>query len=227
MSLLGRVLGKEKSQPYVGAGTALVFRFCRLMNAIKEVTCRLGPLAIILAMSSQLGIIAQPSNPPPLSGLSNTIAAHKIDATTADVSKGHTTVPQFLEQFVFTILGGFIAGLIGIWTANVNRKRSAKNAFRVLISRTFGTADYSYPEELSKFHRSTKGEIHIAVLELLPLLSGKKAAQLNKVWYDYSHIELKHFTMTNEDDSLSKLTGKLKPSEIILSFKAKFLKAAN
>ncbi len=227
MGLLGRLLGKDKSQPYVDAGTAPVFKFCHLMNAIKKVTCRLGHLAIILAMSSQLGIIAQPTNPPPLSGPANTIAAQKIDATTADLSKGHTTVPQFLEQFVFTILGGLIAGLIGIWTANVNRKRSAKNAFRVLISRTFGTADYSYPEELSKWYRSTKEEIHIAVLELLPLLSRKKAARLNKVWYDYSHIELNDFTLTNEDDFHSKLTSKLKPSEIILSFKARFLKAAN
>ena len=102
------------------------------------------------------------------------------------------------KTIIPTILGGFIAGWVGIIVANWRTKKDAINAFLVSVSVIKGAIPAE--EGISQFFESTKTEIRDAVFRVIPFVSEDKALQLQTAWIVYGTIKTEYLSdnYTNE-----------------------------
>ena len=192
------------------------------MNAVKLSGGWVVVPVLIFGLSLPSATLAQIANGPPPSQRTRTISAQATNAIRADQEKGNTTIPQFLAQAFFTLLGGGIAGVIGILTANYNRKQNAKVAFRVFISQKFGMIDPKREQHaVLEFYRTSKSEIKSAILELRPFLNKREVLQLETLWNEYNQIDEKHLSWAFEVESASIAANLPKPSALMRSYAEK------
>lgn len=125
-----------------------------------------------------------------------------------------------LNTVLPTLLGGFIAGIVGVVLSQWQRKRDARNEFLIFISVKKG----AIPKEgIYKFHETTRPEIRDAISRVIPFLSLEKSRKLETTWSNYSEIEEYDLDDKNEDDlmraalALDGETVPEKPSDILKS----------
>jgi hypothetical protein len=91
-----------------------------------------------------------------------------------------------LDTILPALLGGFIAGLVGVWLANWQRKRDARNQFLVTMSLVKATMS---KDMFVDFYRRSLPEIKEAVYRVLPFLRKSRADRLLSVWRSYAAID--------------------------------------
>ena len=102
-----------------------------------------------------------------------------------------------LEQTGLTILGGIIAGAVGVLTARWQRRFEAKNEFRVFISVTKGRIPKN---GFSAFHNTTKKEIRDAVSRLIPALCSCNLKLVESACAAYIDIDDQNLDEKNEEE---------------------------
>ena len=123
-----------------------------------------------------------------------------------------------IEQTGLTILGGLIAGGVGVWTARWQRGFEAKNEFRVFVSVTKGRIP---KEGFIDFHNTTKKEIRDATSRLIPTLCPSAVQAVETTCAAYADIEDQSLEDQHENDlrreafAKDKMAVPPKPSDIL------------
>jgi hypothetical protein len=82
-------------------------------------------------------------------------------------------------------LGGLVAGLIGVWTANRRRNQDAMDEFGVFIQRTIA----DLPERgVNDFYRETRPSIHEAIRKFWHFLKPNQRTKIDEIWKQYASI---------------------------------------
>lgn len=177
---------------------------------------------LTFVLLSQPAILAQITNVPPPSQATSSLPALNKSASLPNQAK-RKTIPEFLAQSLLTVLGGGIAGAIGILSANYTRKQNAKFAFRVSISQIFGMCDPN-PVALADFYRTSKSEIRVAVLQLRPLLNKSEVVKLETLWNEYDGLDPSDLSWERGVDVVSTALQRPKPTVLVQSFRDRFCK---
>ena len=104
---------------------------------------------------------------------------------------------HIIKDVVLTILGGLIAGAVGIWTALWQRRFDAKNEFHIFVSVIKGRMP---KEGFAKFHASTRIEVRDAVSRLLPFLKHTEVEPVETACGAYTAIDEDILDDKKEDD---------------------------
>jgi hypothetical protein len=125
-----------------------------------------------------------------------------------------------LNIFLPTILGGFIAGIVGVVLSGWQRKRSAKDEFLIFISVKKGAIPQ---KDIFEFYTTTRPEIREAVSRVIPFLRYAIVQELEIAWTAYDNIDEYDLLDENENElmrlaaAVDKLIIPEKPSEIMKS----------
>lgn len=117
---------------------------------------------------------------------------------------------QFIQSAFFTVLGGFIAGGVGLCLANHRRVLDAKDAFGVFIRGKIGGLP---KREVGDFYKSTKPAIRAEVHQFWHFLNREQRTRLDRLWKEYDEIQAHELDPQNEATmgeamrSFSKLAG--------------------
>lgn len=120
-----------------------------------------------------------------------------------------------IEKALFTILGGAISALTGFFASKLDRRRTAKDHFAVIISRAIG--DIQNDGGVLVFHNSSRPIIKEAVYELLPKIKRKDRPKREALWSQYDQLgkpETHYKTMTQPGARVF-LRKRLKNSRIL------------
>jgi hypothetical protein len=129
---------------------------------------------------------------------------------------------DILKTVLPTILGGFIAGIVGVSIARWQRNRDARNEFLIEISVVRG----SIPKEQSywNFYVNSLDVIRKAVFRALPFLNKSKTSEIISVWRSYQEITQDNLDDHNEIDAYRMAVAgdnkpvPEKPSDVLKSY---------
>jgi len=125
----------------------------------------------------------------------------------------------FLEKILPTVFGGLIAGLVGIWVGNWQRRRDARNTFLVSISLI--KAAIPAEDMFDDFHTRSTHEAKEAVYRVLPFLAKSRADRLVDAPRRYCALESEQLQEQYEVDAyrmameFDKLPVPPKPSTLL------------
>ena len=98
---------------------------------------------------------------------------------------------------VGSIIGGFIAGFIGIWFSTINQRRQAKIAFLVTLSEL--KQDPLFTKNPKQFRAASLEQLRGAIGRVMPFLKTSSRSDLSKCWEYYQQVN-----PDNLDDSYAK-----------------------
>lgn len=138
---------------------------------------------------------------------------------------------EFFERTFFTILGGAVAGCIGVLISGHNRRRGAKDLFLVTVSDLRGKIVHGF--DPLEFHKTSLERLREAVFRVRPFLRVKWKFALDATWREYGQIPAN--TLNKEESSqwvgdLHKLAGDDRfetPSVILARFFERFRQIAD
>lgn len=93
---------------------------------------------------------------------------------------------DLIERTFFTILGGFIAGAIGVLISDRNRRRDACQQFLSIMSDLYGESLEA--RDHGEFHGRTLDRVRKAVFQVRPFLSKKRVVTLEWLWDKYRKV---------------------------------------
>jgi hypothetical protein len=137
---------------------------------------------------------------------------------------------DFIEKALFSILGGAIAALIGMWVGNYKRRKDAIFEFHITLSELYGESLNN--RDLLLFHRKTSERLRRAIYRIRPFIQPQKALIMDKLWTAYQKINHEALDPEHETEwfqDLFKQLGEpapMQPSRLISTYLKKFSELA-
>src|ERR1700720_832991 len=100
-----------------------------------------------------------------------------------------TDIPKQVFEAFLTILGGIIAGCVGLFVGRFQRTREARLQFLSYLSVMIGSMPGGDGVSINNFYFHTFDETRDAVFQVIPFLKESKAEKLLAVWEKYAGLD--------------------------------------
>jgi hypothetical protein len=100
-----------------------------------------------------------------------------------------------LVRASFTVLGGAISAVIGLFASSRKRVRDAKDTFAVFMSQKLAQVP---KRDLADFYQRTKPSIRDEVARIRPFLSIRDKDTIDRLWREYDEITTQELDRTHE-----------------------------
>lgn len=120
--------------------------------------------------------------------------SHQQNYTAVDNGKSAAYKPNvctFFNSLIGPVVGGFIAGCIGLYLGRRRWERDGRDKFHTVVAIVESELDGS--EEIDdlaqKVHAGSLEKIKTAVYAVSPFISKRNVSKLRELWFDYRDIK--------------------------------------